>query len=86
MNSIHLTLHTSHRSLLPSRKKYPGTRFHITALMDTIVHNMSIDIGFGDVITPCPESVDFPMLTRSISDPGVLQNFVKVELMVATEA
>ena len=24
--------------------------------------------------------------TRSISDPGVLQNFVKVELMVATEA
>ena len=36
-------------------KKYPGTRFYFTAHMDTIAYNMSVDIGFGDVVTPYPK-------------------------------
>ena len=47
-------------------KKYPGVRFYITAHMDTIVHNMSIDIGFGDVVSPCPMTIDFPLLLGDI--------------------
>ena len=47
-------------------KKYPGTRFLVTAHMDTIVHPMSMDIGFGDIITPCPEAVDYPLLLQDI--------------------
>lgn len=35
-------------------KKYPGTRLFFTAHMDSIVHRMSVDIGFGDVVTPHP--------------------------------
>ncbi len=62
-------------------KKYPGTRFHITALMDTIVHNMSIDIGFGDVITPCPESVDFPMLIQD--NPSINLQAYSIETVLA---
>ncbi|MBQ8807291.1 MAG: nucleotidyl transferase AbiEii/AbiGii toxin family protein [Bacteroidaceae bacterium] len=62
-------------------KKYPGTRFHITALMDTIVHNMSIDIGFGDVITPCPESVDFPMLIQD--NPSINLQAYSIETVIA---
>lgn len=48
--------------LITVKKEYPGTRFYFTGYLDTIEHNMSIDIGFGDVVTPCPESVDFPLL------------------------
>ena len=62
-------------------KKYPGTRFHITALMDTIVHNMSIDIGFDDVITPCPESVDFPMLIQD--NPSINLQAYSIETVIA---
>lgn len=46
--------------------KYPGTRFHFVAHMDTIVQPMSIDIGFGDVVTPYPMSIDFPLLLQDI--------------------
>ena len=31
-------------------KKYFGTRFYFTVHMDTIAYNMSVDIGFGDVV------------------------------------
>jgi len=43
-------------------KKYPGTRLLFTAHMDSIVHPMSIDIGFGDVVTPYPLPLDYPIL------------------------
>lgn len=62
-------------------KDYPGTRFHLTAMMDTIVHNMSIDIGFGDVVTPCPESVDFPMLIQDI--PSINLQAYSIETVLA---
>lgn len=47
-------------------KKYPGTRFYVTAHLDGIVHPMSMDIGFGDVVIPCPESINFPLLLKDI--------------------
>lgn len=47
-------------------KEYPGTRFFVTAQMDSIVYPMSIDIGFGDVVTPSPVEVDFPLLLGDI--------------------
>lgn len=47
-------------------KEYPGTRFFVTAQMDTIVYPMSLDIGFGDVVTPGPVLVDFPLLLQDV--------------------
>ena len=47
-------------------KEYPGTRIFVTALMDTIVFPMTIDIGFGDVITPSPIDIDFPQLLSGV--------------------
>ena len=47
-------------------EQYPGTRFLVTAHMDSIVYPMSMDIGFGDVITPCPEAVDYPLLLQDM--------------------
>jgi len=52
-------------------EQYPGTRFLVTAHMDSIVYPMSMDIGFGDVITPCPEAVDYPLLLQDMSSINI---------------
>lgn len=62
-------------------KKYPGLRFYVTAHMDTIVHNMSVDIGFGDVVSPCPMTIDFPLLLPNI--PSVNLQAYSLETVVA---
>ena len=62
-------------------KDYPGTRFFVTAHMDTIVYPMSLDIGFGDVVTPSPVDVDFPLLLGDI--PAVNIKAYSMETVVA---
>lgn len=62
-------------------RKYPGLRFYVTAHMDTIVHNMSIDIGFGDVVSPCSVAIDFPLLLPNI--PSVNIKAYSLETVVA---
>lgn len=62
-------------------KKYPGTRFYFNAHMDTIVYNMSVDIGFGDVVTPYPTTIDFPLLLPDI--PSVNIQAYSLETVVA---
>ena len=62
-------------------KNYPGSRFFITARMDSIEHHMAIDIGFGDVITPCPVVVDFPLLLADI--PAVSIQAYSIETVIA---
>lgn len=62
-------------------KKYPGTRFFVTALMDTIIYPMSMDIGFGDVVTPCPISLDYPLLLANI--PSIQIQAYSLETVIA---
>lgn len=62
-------------------KDYPGTRFFVTARMDTIVHPISIDIGFGDVVTPCPTTIEFPMLLNDI--PSITIHAYSIETVIA---
>ena len=62
-------------------KKYPGLRFYVMARMDTIIHSMSIDIGFGDVVSPCPMTIDFPLLLGDI--PSVNLQAYSLETVVA---
>lgn len=61
--------------------EYPGTRFFIKARMDTIEHKMTIDVGFGDVITPCPETLDFPLLLQD--NPAVNLMAYSIETVIA---
>ena len=62
-------------------KDYPGTRFFVTAKMDTIVYPMSLDIGFGDVVIPSPVNVDFPLLLSDI--PAINIKAYSLETVVA---
>ena len=62
-------------------KKYPGIRFFFTAHMDSIIHKMSVDIGFGDVVTPYPASIDFPLLLPN--SPSVNLQAYSLETVIA---
>lgn len=52
--------------------KYPGVRLTLTAALGTIRQNISIDIGFGDVITPRPAELDYPNLIEGFPDTNIL--------------
>lgn len=62
-------------------KEYPGTRFFVTACMDTIIYPMSMDIGFGDVVTPCPMTLDYPLLLANI--PSIQLQAYSLETVIA---
>ena len=62
-------------------KKYPGVRLPFKAKMDTIVHEMSIDIGFGDIVTPAPVELEYPVLLEHI--PEVKLMAYSLETVVA---
>lgn len=47
-------------------KKYPGTCVKVVAHLDTIVQQVSVDIGFGDVVTPYPLLLDYPLLLPDV--------------------
>ncbi len=48
-------------------REYSGVRVLFTGHLDTIVQNLSMDIGFGDIIIPSPVALDYPPL---ISEMG----------------
>lgn len=62
-------------------KKYPGSRFMFHAYLDTIVFPMSIDIGFGDVISNGPISINYPMILDGL--PPISLKAYSVETLVA---
>ena len=62
-------------------KEYNGTRVHMTAHMDTIVQQFSIDVGFGDVIVPQPAQLDYPLLIEEL--PAVNVEAYSLETVVA---
>ena len=62
-------------------KKYPGTCVKVIARLDTIVQQISVDIGFGDVVTPYPTTIDFPLLLPDI--PSVNIQAYSLETVVA---
>lgn len=47
-------------------KDYAGVRLTIPVQMDTIRQRISIDIGFGDVVTPGPIRIDYPRLINDL--------------------
>lgn len=62
-------------------KKYPGTCVTVTAHLDTIVQPVSVDIGFGDVVTPYPLPLDYPLLLEEL--PAVELNAYSLETLIA---
>lgn len=62
-------------------KKYPGTCVKVIAHLDTIVQQISVDIGFGDVVTPYPLALDYPLLLQDV--PAVELYAYSLETLIA---
>ena len=41
---------------------YPGTRVILEARLERVRISLQVDIGFGDIVTPKPDEIDFPAL------------------------
>lgn len=66
---------------ITENKVYHGIRLHVPARLDTIRQVVSMDIGFGDVITPQPEELDYPVLLTGV--PSVCIMAYSLETVVA---
>lgn len=52
-------------------KDYHGIRLSVPVKMDTISQTLSMDIGFGDVVTPSPVDLEYPCLLDSLATPDI---------------
>ena len=62
-------------------KDYHGVRLSIPVRMDTIFQVMTMDIGFGDVVTPSPVNLEYPLLLEHLLVPNILA--YSIETVVA---
>lgn len=53
-------------------KDYHGVRLSIPVKMDTISQVMTMDVGFGDVVTPNPIDLDYPVLLEHLPSANIL--------------
>ncbi len=54
---------------ITAEAKYQGTRLKIPAYLNKSTQRLQCDIGFGDIVTPAPEALDFPTLLNETSFP-----------------
>lgn len=47
---------------LMANKKYRGVRITVPVRLHSMKENLSIDIGFGDIVTPSPVQIEYPLL------------------------
>lgn len=53
-------------------KEYPGVRLTIKVSIDTIRQDISMDIGFRDVVTPYPFELDYPNIINGFPTTNIL--------------
>ena len=53
-------------------KDYHGIRLSIPVKMDTIAQVLTMDIGFGDVVTPSPIALDYPILLEQLPSVNIM--------------
>ena len=56
--------------------KYGGTRLFIEGGFDTIKQRIQIDVGFGDIIVPDAQFIEYPMLL-SVTNPVIIKAYSK---------
>lgn len=62
-------------------KEYNGVTVSVTAHLGTAVVPFSMDIGFGDIVIPTPQELDYPLLLDDM--PAVSINAYSLETVVA---
>ncbi|MDR2848407.1 MAG: nucleotidyl transferase AbiEii/AbiGii toxin family protein, partial [Bacteroidales bacterium] len=58
--------------VISDTKDYHGIRLSFVAHLDNIRQTMKLDIGFGDVVTPNPVNLYYPVLMDNFPEPYIL--------------
>jgi len=53
-------------------KDYHGVRLSIPVSMDTVAQVLTMNIGFGDIVTPAPVDLDYPSLLSHLPSANIL--------------
>ena len=53
-------------------KDYHGVRISIPVSIDTVTQVLTMDIGFGDIVTPAPVDLDYPALLEHLPTANIL--------------
>lgn len=56
-------------SVIRKESGYGGVRIDLLAKLDGARITLQVDIGFGDVVTPAPESVSYPVMLDDLPAP-----------------
>ena len=56
-------------SVIRGEADYGGVRIDLQATLDGARITLQVDIGFGDAVTPAPESVSYPVLLEDLPAP-----------------
>lgn len=68
-------------SEINEQNQYTGVRVKVIAQLANIKQNIQIDIGFGDVITPAPQTLQYPILLEDFEIP-IIQAYT-IETVIA---
>lgn len=52
--------------------EYHGLRLMVLTRLDSVMQYISIDIGFGDIVTPGPQELDYPRLLENVPSVSIL--------------
>lgn len=55
--------------IISEQEKYSGLRVIMSAFFDTVKQKIQIDIGYGDIVTPKAQTLDYPVLLDEMSIP-----------------
>lgn len=58
--------------IITVNKEYNGIRVHVMAALDSAKQMISMDIGFGDIITPCAQKIEFPLLISDLPPANIM--------------
>ena len=53
-------------------KKYPGVRISMGANIGTYRQNLTLDVGFGDLIIPRPMELEYPTVFETMEEPAIM--------------
>lgn len=52
-------------------KEYNGVRVHVKVELDTASQFVSVDVGFGDIVTPAPVALSYPILLETLPEVDI---------------
>ena len=61
-DSVWFNIETITSETIKEDDKYEGVRLFIEAGFDTIKQKIQVDVGFGDIIVPQPQVIEYPLL------------------------